>query len=134
ERLVDAFISAVELRDRDALVALFANDATLTSDGGGKAKAAQKVVRGGESVARFMLGVLRPAREYLKLRRITVNREPGVALFIAGQLLSVMSLVTDGTRIVGVYSVLNPEKLRRVALAGSSPSPPERDPRAHSAQ
>src|SRR5262245_25449347 len=108
ERLVDAFIRAVELRDRDALVALFANEATLTSDGGGKAKAAQKVVRGGESVARFMLGVLRPAREYLTLRRITVNREPGVALFIAGQLLSVMSLVTDGTRIVGVYSVLNP--------------------------
>ena len=116
ERLVDAFIRAIELRDRGALVALFASEATLTSDGGGKAKAAQKVVSGGPSVARFLLGVLRPAREYLKLRRITVNREPGVALIVAGRLLSITSLVTDGTRILGVYSVLNPEKLRDVTL------------------
>jgi RNA polymerase sigma-70 factor (ECF subfamily) len=118
ERLVDAFIRAVELRDRGALVALFANEATLTSDGGGKAKAAHKVVRGGASVARFLLGVLRPAREYLELRRITVNREPGVALFVAGRLLAVTSLVTDGARILGVYTVLNPEKLPDVTLAG----------------
>lgn len=121
ERLVYAFIRAVELRDRDALVALFANEATLTSDGGGKAKAAQKVVRGGERVARFLLGVLRPARDYLTLRRITVNREPGVALLVAGRVLSVMSLATDGTRILGVYSVLNPDKLRGVALADGPP-------------
>jgi RNA polymerase sigma-70 factor (ECF subfamily) len=117
ERLADAFIRAVELRDRDALVALFANEATLTSDGGGKAKAAHKVVHGGASVARFLLGVLRPARDYLKLRRITVNREPGVALFVAGRLISVMSMATDGTRILGLYTVLNPEKLSRVTVA-----------------
>jgi RNA polymerase sigma-70 factor (ECF subfamily) len=119
ERLVDAFIRAVELRDRDALVALFASEATLTSDGGGKAKAAQKVVRGGGGVARFMLGVLRPAGEYLELRRISVNREPGVALLVAGRLVSVISLATDGTRILAVYSVLNPEKLRGVTIGGA---------------
>jgi len=117
ERLVDAFVCAVELRDRAALVALFANEATLTSDGGGKAKAAHKVVRGGANVARFLLGVLRRAAAQLELRRITVNREPGVALVIAGRLISVVSLLTDGTRILGVYSVLNPDKLRRVSLA-----------------
>ncbi len=133
ERLVDAFIRAVELRDRVALVALFANEATLTSDGGGKAKAAQKVVRGGKSVARFLLGVLRPAGAALELHKITVNREPGVALVLAGRLLSVVSLLIDGTQIVGVYSVLNPEKLRRVKLADRPPH--ERsDPRSHPAQ
>jgi RNA polymerase sigma-70 factor (ECF subfamily) len=117
ERLVDAFIRAVELRDRNALVALFASEATLTSDGGGKAKAAHKVVHGGANVARFLLGVLRPAREHLELRRITVNREPGVALLFSGHLFSVVSLATDGTRILGVYSVLNPEKLHGVTIA-----------------
>ena len=126
ERLVDAFIRAVELRDRDALVALFANETTLTSDGGGKAKAAHKVVRGGASVARFLLGVLRPAREYLELRKVTVNREPGVALLVAGRLISVTSLLTDGARILGVYSVLNPEKLRGVTIA-DAPSRAARD-------
>jgi len=114
ERLVESFMRAIELRDRDALLAIFAEDATLMSDGGGKAKAAQKVVRGGASVARFLLGVLRPARERLTLQKIAVNGETGIALRVDGRLLSVMSLATDGQRILGVYSVLNPDKLRGV--------------------
>ena len=117
EQLVDAFMRAVQLRDRDALVALFAKEATLTSDGGGKAKAARKVVRGGPSVARFLAGVLRPAGTKLALRKIVVNGETGVALLVGGRLISVMSLVTDAGRILGVYSVLNPDKLRNVTLA-----------------
>jgi hypothetical protein len=32
-------------------------------------------------------------------------------------LISVMSFVTDGEQILGVYSVLNPDKLRGVPLA-----------------
>jgi RNA polymerase sigma-70 factor (ECF subfamily) len=120
ERLVDAFMRAVELRDRDALVALFAKEATLTADGGGKAKAAHKVVRGGASVARFMLGVLRRAGADIELRKVAVNREPGVAVFVAGRLISVISLLTDGTRILGLYSVPNPDKLRNVTLAKPS--------------
>jgi len=111
ERLVDSFMRAIELRDRDALLAVFAEEATLTSDGGGKAKAAQKVVRGGARVVRFLLGVLSAAREQLELRKVVVNGETGIALRVGGRLISVMSLATDGRRILGVYSVLNPDKL-----------------------
>jgi RNA polymerase sigma-70 factor (ECF subfamily) len=117
ERLVESFMRAIEARDRDALLAIFADEATLMSDGGGKAKAAQKIVRGGASVVRFLLGVLRPARERLVLKKIVVNGETGVALIVDGRLLSVMSLATDGRRILGVYSVLNPDKLRGVPFA-----------------
>ena len=117
ERLVDAFMRAIEIRDRDALVAIFAKEATLVSDGGGKAKAARKVVRGGERVVRFLLGVLRVPNEDLELRKIVVNGESGLAVRVRGRLISVMSLVTDGKRILGVYSVLNPDKLRGVPLA-----------------
>ena len=117
ERLVDSFMRAIELRDRDALLAIFAEEATLTSDGGGKAKAAQKIVRGGESVVRFLLGVLRVAHGRLELQKIAVNGETGLALRVDGQLISVMSFVTDGRRILGLYSVLNPDKLGGVAIA-----------------
>lgn len=117
ERLVESFMRAIQLRDRDALLAMFADEAALTSDGGGKAKAAQKVVRGGASVARYLLGVLRGAHERLTLQKIVVNGETGVALRVEGRLVAVMSLVTDGRRIFGVYSVLNPDKLRRVPSA-----------------
>ncbi len=115
ERLIDTFMRAVELRDRDALLAIFAEEAKLVSDGGGKAKAAHKVVRGSASVVRFLLGVLRAvARERLELAKIVVNGETGIAIRADGRLVSVMSLVTDGERIHGVYSVLNPDKLRGV--------------------
>jgi RNA polymerase sigma-70 factor (ECF subfamily) len=117
ERLVDSFIRAVELRDRDALLAIIADDATLMSDGGGKAKAAQKVVRGGDSVVRFLLGVLRRARTGLALQKIAVNGEAGLVIRVNARLIAVMSFATDGRKIHGVYSVLNPDKLRGVPLA-----------------
>jgi RNA polymerase sigma-70 factor (ECF subfamily) len=116
ERLVDSFMRALELRDRDALLALFAEEATLTADGGGKAKAAQKVVRGGVSVVRFMLGVLSDVRERLTFQKIVVNGETGLAVRLDGQLVAVMSFATDGRRIYGLYSVLNPDKLQGVSL------------------
>ena len=117
ERLIDAFMRAVQLRDQDALLALFAEEATLTADGGGKAKAAHKVVRGGASVVRFLLGVLRRVESRLEVRKIVVNGETGLALLVDDQLVSVISLLTDGRHIVGLYNVLNPDKLRNVTLA-----------------
>jgi RNA polymerase sigma-70 factor, ECF subfamily len=112
DKLVESFMRAIELRDRDALLAMFAEEAALTADGGGKAKAAQKVVRGGASVVRFLLGVLSKARDQLTFQKIAVNGETGIAIRMGGQLVSVMSFVTDGRQILGVYSVLNPDKLR----------------------
>lgn len=117
ERLVESFMRAIEVRDREALLAIFAEEAALLSDGGGKAKAAQKIVRGGASVVRYLLGVLRPARERLTLEKKVVNGETGVALCVDGRLIAVMSLATDGRRIFGVYSVLNPDKLRGVTVS-----------------
>jgi RNA polymerase sigma-70 factor, ECF subfamily len=117
EQLVERFMRAIELRDRDALLALFAKDATLTSDGGGKAKAARKIVRGGTSVVRFLLGVLRGAPDRLTLEKIVVNGETGLALRVEGHLVSVMSFDADGRQILGMYNVLNPDKLRGVPRA-----------------
>jgi RNA polymerase sigma-70 factor (ECF subfamily) len=124
ERLVDAFAAAVQARDRSALLAIFANEATLTSDGGGKAKAAHKVVRGGASVVRFLLGVLRPAGNDLEMRKIVVNGETGLAILVSGSLISVISIATDGERITGIYSVLNPDKLGGVALGEAAATAP----------
>ena len=73
--------------------------------------------RGGASVVRFLLGVLRPAHGHLELEKIVVNGETGLALRMDGQLVSVMSFVTNGRQILGVYSVLNPDKLRGVPSA-----------------
>jgi len=64
-----------------------------------------------------MLGVLSKARDQLSLQKIVVNGETGIAIRVGGHLVSVLSFVTDGRQILGVYSVLNPDKLRGVPSA-----------------
>ena len=48
-------------------------------------------------------------------RIVRLNGEPTLLAFAAGRLISTTSFATDGERIVAVYNVLNPDKLRRVA-------------------
>jgi RNA polymerase sigma-70 factor, ECF subfamily len=114
--LLQRFVSALLRQDKGALVQLLAAEVTWTSDGGGKARAARKVVHGSERVARFAIGVIGRFAEHMSLRPITVNGEPGLALHGNGRLIAIISIATDGARILGVYSVLNPEKLRTVTL------------------
>jgi RNA polymerase sigma factor (sigma-70 family) len=56
--LLDRLVQAIMTHDKNALLSLFANEASWTSDGGGKAKAALRIIRGRERVARFVLAVL----------------------------------------------------------------------------
>lgn len=109
--LLDRFVQAIMAHDKDALMSLLATDATWVSDGGGKARAALKPVVGAEHVARFVLGVLGGRNEQLRFEPIRVNGEAGLALYVEGHLLSVISIQTDGTRILDVFSTLNPDKL-----------------------
>lgn len=113
--LLDRFVTAIQTHDKDALLQLFAQDATWTSDGGGKARAALKTVRGRERVARFILGVLGPHTDKFSFSPVTVNNEAGLAILRAdGKLFSVISVNTDGVRILDIYTVLNPDKLHDI--------------------
>ena len=115
-RLLEKFVAALHAEDQQALLALFAEDATWTSDGGGKAKAARKVVRGAERVARFAVGVFRRYLGRLTQRVVSINGEPGLLMCLDGRPASVMSIDSDGLRILAVFIVLNPDKLKGIAL------------------
>jgi RNA polymerase sigma-70 factor (ECF subfamily) len=104
---------AVESQDAGVLLAVLATDATWTSDGGGKTKAAKKIVSGAEHVARFALGVFRRNLSRMKFVPVNVNDEAGLAALFDGELLSVITIRTDGQKILGVYSILNPDKIAR---------------------
>lgn len=110
--LLQKFKQAVEASDEPALLALFAADATWTADGGGRAAAAPYPLVGVEQIARLLLGLRRnywPADRLLEIS--IVNGEPGLFIRDGGRLVAVMAIDTDGTQIVSVYAVLNPEKL-----------------------
>ena len=109
--LLDRLVQAIMTHDKDALLSLFANEASWTSDGGGKARAARRVIRGGERVARFVLAVLGRHTDKFVFTPVRINGEAGLAIEADGRVFSVISIGTDGERILDVFTVLNPDKL-----------------------
>lgn len=114
--LLDRFVQAIVTGDKEAMMELLATDAVWLSDGGGKARAALKPVLGSDAIARFAIGVIGRHAHHAVFRRVNVNGEAGLALYFEGQLISVMSIRTDGARILDVFCTLNPEKLSQIGV------------------
>ena len=119
--LLERFMRALEHEDREALLAVVAPEATFISDGGGRVRAARRIIQGAPRIVRMLLGV---QRKWGDVRdEITwLNGEPALVSYRGDQLFSTTSFDVDGDRLIGFYRVLNPEKLRRLALAGARPT------------
>jgi RNA polymerase sigma-70 factor (ECF subfamily) len=113
-RLIEKFMEASRAGDEATLLSLFAEDATLTSDGGGLVPAARKVVTGRRRIARLFIVVARRLGGRLTQSVIQINGEPGLMTYIDGAPFSATSFETDGRSILALYSVLNPEKLKGI--------------------
>jgi RNA polymerase sigma-70 factor (ECF subfamily) len=109
--VLERFAHAIQLQDKAALLELVAEKASWTSDGGGRARAALKVIRGRERLVRFALAVLGRHTDVFAFEMTSVNGEPALAVVAEGKLFSVITVRTDGMRILDVYTVLNPDKL-----------------------
>jgi RNA polymerase sigma-70 factor, ECF subfamily len=110
--LLEKFLAAMEARDEQALLALFAPDAAWTADSGGKTPAAPRPIVGAERIARLVIGLRE--KFWADNRRIEiarVNGEAGLCIRDGDRLTAAMSIATDGERIFHVYAVLNPDKL-----------------------
>ena len=107
------FIEVASRGDFDEIKALFAADATMTSDGGGKATAVFRILYGADRIARLWYAIAKRHRDRPPgVRRIVlVNNEPGLASYWRDRLHSVSTIDTDGERIYAYYSVANPDKL-----------------------
>jgi RNA polymerase sigma-70 factor, ECF subfamily len=117
--LLRKFIAAASTGNKAAIVELLTADASMTSDGGGKATSVLKVLHGAERIARLYVAVAK-SRPDLVWRPGMVNGEPGVLRYGNGELHSTMSLVSDGTKISAIYSVMNPDKLTRFAAGATA--------------
>jgi len=112
ETLLQRFLAATEARDEQAVLALFAPDATWTADGGGKAAAALRPIVGADRIARLVMGLYE--RFWANGRTLeigTINGEAGLCLRDGDHLIAAMSIATDGEQILEVYAVVNPDKL-----------------------
>ncbi len=107
---------------------VLAPSVTLVADGGGRALAPRRPVRGAEKVARFLLAVATEDRMARFLRSVgiepvvadvrvhvaPVNGGPGVVITSQGRLITALVLdVADGA-VQSIHLVANPEKLTGV--------------------
>src|SRR5215468_6950441 len=115
-RLAAAFRMASETGDTQTLRRLLAEDAVLYSDGGGKRAAALNPIYGADKILRFLAGITRknPALFAVQARPATVNGLAGLVLREQDGAIDTFAFEHDGNRIVAIYIVRNPEKLRHV--------------------
>lgn len=110
--LLQQFLSAVEARNEQRLLELFAPDATWTADGGGRTAAAPRPIVGADRIAKLVVGLREkfwaPDRT---LEIATINGETGLLIRDGDRVTATLSIATDGRHIFDVYAVVNPDKL-----------------------
>jgi RNA polymerase sigma-70 factor (ECF subfamily) len=115
EELVRRFFAAAEQGDLAGLEALLAHDVVLTGDGGGKAPALARSLRGRNRVARTLINYwVRVAARIPRMQiwPTEINGSPG-ALVLDGseRVIAVLALDIAGGQITSINSIVNPDKL-----------------------
>ena len=111
-KLLRTFTAAVDARDEQTLLSLFAPDATWTADGGGRTAASPRPIVGAGRIAKLVIGLRqRLQSETASMELVEVNGETGILVRADGRVIAIMAFETDGERIHAVYAVVNPDKL-----------------------
>jgi RNA polymerase sigma-70 factor (ECF subfamily) len=112
DRAVRAFAEAIAEGDLDGLVAVLDPDVVWTSDGGGRASAARKPLRGASRVARAWAALSR--RVVHAPIEVELNGRLGLMLPSADGHRAALSFVVSHGRISRIDAVRNPQKLQRL--------------------
>lgn len=107
------FKQAWEAKDIDALIGLLDPDATATADGGGQATTFLHPIEGGEQIAHAWAEIARRKPGNMTFLERTVNGQPGLVAQQDGVIVTVFAFDVAGDRIMHIWVVRNPEKLRR---------------------
>lgn len=115
-QLAAAFMAAAAQADSSRLAALLAEDAIMVTDGGGKRKAALRVLVGRDDILQLLQGLhwrhVLPTLERLMPARI--NGLMGFVIHYDDGPATMAFEMDDAGRIAAIYQVRNPEKLRHV--------------------
>lgn len=112
------FLDAADGGDIDQLMAVLAPEVTLTSDGGGQARAARRPVTGAAKVARLLTGLTRKASLEVPGRRYEltqINRGPGLVITTGGRAFAAMTWEISGGRVTAIHLITNPDKLAAIS-------------------
>ncbi|MFG2090644.1 MULTISPECIES: RNA polymerase sigma-70 factor [unclassified Spirillospora] len=117
----ERFFDAVLGGDINRLMEVLAPDVALWTDGGGKVRAARRVIHGATKVGRWLSAItgqpyagVEPAD--MRVRRVHINGEPALVVDGPdGPISTVTADIDDEGRILAVHLVANPDKLHAIA-------------------
>ena len=115
QRVVQAFFAAARSGDLGALVAVLDPEAVLRADGGASRPEVSALLRGAGEVARRAALFNQPGAS---VTPVLVNGTVGAVVSRDGEPISVMGFTISGGRITEIDILLDPERLRRLDLAG----------------
>ncbi|MEV5495705.1 RNA polymerase sigma-70 factor [Nonomuraea fuscirosea] len=137
-RITERFIRAATVGDVDGLIELLSDQVNIISDGGGKARAALRVITGSDNVSRYLMSISSPVNiarfmtsigmadiHDLSFGVAMLNNAPSLTVSAGGRVVTVMTLLVVDGRIETIYLIANPEK-----IAHLQPVPPGDDPSA----
>ncbi|WP_408992279.1 RNA polymerase sigma-70 factor [Streptomyces sp. 1268] len=109
--LTERFLAAASGGGIEQLLALLAPDVRLVTDGGGKAKAALRVIETADKVGRFLLAVADEVDPDGEVRVMELNGGPAVVFFTGGKADTVFQIEVSQGVIQCAYIIRNPDKL-----------------------
>ena len=132
-RVTERFLEATSTGDLEALMAVLSPEVTLVADGGGRALAPRRPIRGAEKVAAFLLAVAteermarflrsvgsEPIVADLRVRVAPVNGESGLLVVSGDKPISALVLDVSEGVVRTIHLVANPEKLAGVRGIGT---------------
>ena len=121
DELAQRFFAAAEQGDLAGLEALLAHDVELTGDGGGKAPAIARPLRGRSRVARLLVNWSAGPRAFRACRcalsRSTAAPERSTSTH-EQRLIGVLALDIAGGQITSIRAIVNPDKLAHLGPVG----------------
>jgi len=117
ERLFTEFLAAATGNDMQPLFDFLAEDIRAHTDGGGKVRAALKVLVGKPRVIEFVRRVLPKQDSNSELALCRVNGQPAIKQSIDGKTTAIITMQFVNSKVQQLFIVRNPEKLSHAALA-----------------
>lgn len=115
QRLMGAFLQAVQGDDYQGLLNILAQDVVLYADHGGKALSVRRNIHTADRVARLFLGLQRKPRTTLtEVRPTSLNGALGLLLLENGTPTTAIHFHYQHGKITTIYQIRNPDKLKHL--------------------
>jgi RNA polymerase sigma-70 factor (ECF subfamily) len=124
--VTERFMAAATGGDIQQLMSVLAPEVTLTSDGGGQAKAALRPVTGASKVARLMVAISgRPYGGFeideMTIEEAEINGGPGALITAGGRAIVAVTWLVSGDLVTAIQLITSPDKLAAISARRTLP-------------